>query len=439
MNNVKLALGSGFFAAFFVANGLAALAIPYYQMVLAVDPFILGCILTLPVLISAFFSPVIGKKIDSFCNSIEQRAVLLRYSGWCCALAFSAIWVVPEKWSNYQILLYLFFFSTLFFVSATVLNITIRTIAFLSIKRSSETNEVMAFTNYFEKFGSLIYFWMFPIAQSSLFMSLTSGIKVVGVSVGCLLIGGLSHLSSIWSKSIPQSNSVKTEKKQDVSISNRIKPPLNIILAITFIQFGVIGCVLFFDFYLIVYHMFSGDLNDGVFWKGVLSTAYAVVGLITIPLARNLVEKFGVLKVLVAIYSLNLLNGISKWWVFQPGMEYWLLLDAISGAWVWTAMGVLLPILLVQLSKRNAQEQGVSQEAEIFAKHNKFIYLGLFCSFFFSGMILSYLGFGSGQSLFDRDAAIDTLRVMLTFGSVLGSAVVLLFLKRLKPKLASYK
>ena len=38
----KLALGAGFFAMFFAQQSVSVLAIPFYQMTLGVDPFLLG-------------------------------------------------------------------------------------------------------------------------------------------------------------------------------------------------------------------------------------------------------------------------------------------------------------------------------------------------------------------------------------------------------------
>lgn len=62
----KVALGSGFFAIFFVGHGIGALAIPYYQMTLGVDPFLLGLVLTIPVFFSALISPWAATVIDTF-------------------------------------------------------------------------------------------------------------------------------------------------------------------------------------------------------------------------------------------------------------------------------------------------------------------------------------------------------------------------------------
>lgn len=50
----KYALGLGFFAIFFANQGIGILAIPFYQMTLAVDPFLLSLAMTIPVLLASF-------------------------------------------------------------------------------------------------------------------------------------------------------------------------------------------------------------------------------------------------------------------------------------------------------------------------------------------------------------------------------------------------
>lgn len=60
----KLALGAGFFAMFFAQQSVSVLAIPFYQMTLGVDPFLLGLALTLPLLLGTLLGPWVGHLSD---------------------------------------------------------------------------------------------------------------------------------------------------------------------------------------------------------------------------------------------------------------------------------------------------------------------------------------------------------------------------------------
>ncbi|WP_244859271.1 hypothetical protein [Shewanella dokdonensis] len=53
----KLALGAGFFAMLFANQSVQVLAIPFYQMQLGVDPFLLSLALALPVIAGTLITP----------------------------------------------------------------------------------------------------------------------------------------------------------------------------------------------------------------------------------------------------------------------------------------------------------------------------------------------------------------------------------------------
>lgn len=71
--------------------------------------------------------------------------------------------------------------------------------------------------------------------------------------------------------------------KAHVPFKPSLLKQINLLFIVTVLQFGLIGACVNFDFYLLVYFVESGDIAQGAFWKGYLSTAYAIVGLATIP------------------------------------------------------------------------------------------------------------------------------------------------------------
>lgn len=434
VNKIKVALGSGFFVAFFVQNGLAAIAIPYYQMVLAVDPFLLGCLFTLPVLLSAFLSPTIGRLIDRHFATARLRANLIGITGWIAAMAFGAIWMAPSHWPHHIILWYLLVSTSLFFLTATVLSIAIKTLAFRSIADHSEINGVMSYTNIFEKLGSLIYFWAFPLAQSTFFSSTITGVRFVGWTIAIGFIGILSSVTRYFSQNLTTGLIPKAADSPTIIPKSKSTYDLTLylILAMTFIQFGLIGTAVFFDFYLIVYHMFAGDVAQGAFWKGVVSTAYAAVGLATIPILKRLADRYGKVNTLLMVYVLNTVNGLLKWWLFQPQMEYFLILDAVFGAWVWTAMGVLIPGLLMDICVQNKAKTGDAAEAYVISRHTQGLNLGLVVAFLASGLLLKTTGFDANLGAGQLQASLDWMAVILAGGSASMSIVILFLLMWLK-------
>ncbi len=427
INQQRIVLGAGFFAIFFVGHGIGALAIPYYQMTLGVDPFYLGVVLTLPVLLSAVISPWVGRVIERHQTSARRRREFILVSGWVCAFSFGSIWMAPRTWHSDVIVLYLLLTSAVFFTAATFLTITIRCLAYEATSDSQGITHVMGYTTVFEKLGSILYFWMFPLAQWGLFYNVHQGVRYVGWGVAIVLIGLLATVAGLYGKA-PLSTSGGELRKVE-----RLRQPLipayqrqlNGLLILVALQFGVIGLCVSMDFYVLVYYVSAGDIAAGATWKGVLSTAYAVMGLLTIPLVVKASDRYGKKRTLMVIYLVSAIGGAAKWFIYTPGNEAWLLLDAFLGAWVWTAMSTIIPSLLADLCYLNRQQTGEFHDGVVVAKHNWALNLSLVFAFMLSGIVLRSIGFEAGAGGQQAGVTLYSMRVLLSVGSVIFSLLPL--------------
>lgn len=427
VNRQRLVLGAGFFAIFFVGHGIGALAIPYYQMTLGVDPFYLGMVLTLPVLLSAIISPWAGTVIEKYQTTASRRRGFILVSGWVCAFSFGSIWMAPRSWESDVVILYLLSTSAVFFTSATFLMITIRCLAYEASSDSRGITHVMGYTTVFEKLGSILYFWMFPVAQLSLFPNVHQGVRYVGWIVAIVLIGMLSSVAGIYGKA-PLSSAYRPPS--DVRQPRQPLMPdyqrqLNLLLVLVALQFGAIGFCVSMDFYVLVYYVGEGDIFAGATWKGVLSTAYAVMGLLTIPLVVKASDRYGKKNTLMVIYLISAIGGCAKWFIYTPGNESWLLVDAFLGAWVWTAMSTIIPSLLADLCYLNRQQTGEFHDGVVVARHNWALNLSMVFAFLLSGMVLRAIGFDAGEGSGQGEHTLYAMRGLLSVGSVVFSLLPL--------------
>jgi len=426
----KVALGCGFFAIFFVGHGIGALAIPYYQMTLGVDPFLLGLVLTIPVLFSALISPWAATVIDTFSPVRHSHRLILIASGWFCALSFAAMWRVPTHWSDTLSILYLFGCSLIFFFFATFMTVVVRCLAVESTSESRELTAVMGFTTVFEKLGSIIYFWLFPLAQSKLFFSLTLGMKTIGLWVSVLLIGMLSSISGLLCRSRAKRAIAPENNPTSTPFSPSLHSQVKWLFAVTVIQFGLIGVCVNLDFYVLVYFVNAGDIAQGAIWKGYLSTGYALFGLLAIPVIVKAGNRYGKKRTLQFIYVINCINAVSKWFVYQPGMEYWLIVDSLLGTWVWTAHTTLIPALLADICYENQRITGSLSDSYVVARHNRVANLALVISFVGSGLLLNVIGFNADTTVAQSDSVLFTMRLVLVAGSLVFSGLALLVLSK---------
>lgn len=429
----RLAIGCGYFVVFITSHGIGALAIPYYQMVLGIDPLLLAAILTIPVLLSAFISPVIGKIIGQATASVNGRKGIVIFSGWICAFSYGAIWSVAEEWHLNEKIFYLLSTAILFYVSATFLCIAIRCFAYEETEDAEELNSVMGFTAVFDKLGSIFYFWLFPFAQSSIFISLSQGVRYVGWSVSIFFIGILSNFVALNASAAQgKPDRQKCDNTYVASFPERYRPMLNRLLWITFIQTGFVGVCISMDFYVLVYHVAGGSIEDGAVWKGVLSTSFAVLGLISIPFIVSRAKIYGKKKILIFILALNCLNAALKWFIYQPDREFLLILDAVTGVWIWTALITIIPSMQADICYWVKNQTGYMLDSYIVAKHNWALNIGTALAILGSGIVLKSINFDSTLGANQSQFTLNAMQFVLSGGSLFFSLLSILILTRLK-------
>ncbi len=429
LNGQKLALGAGFFAMHFASQAVMVLAIPFYQMTLGVDPFLLSLALALPVVIGALITPWIGYLSDHWQGRMGRRRPFILLGSIVSALLFGAIWMVPQSWTmaaqlGYFSLMYLAFHLASLFVAIPTTS--------LSYELSSEPEQrrsIMAVTTYFIKTASLLYQWLFPLASLALFGSIAAGIHWVGWSVGLGFIG-LMGLLPVWVcreqvQVITREASVGFWRSAKALLGNR---SLTWLMLICLLQLGGSVFAASMDYYLLVYYVSSGDIAEGAFWKGVLSSAYAAAGFVSVPLVNLLAKRTGKTRALGWILGLSVVGAIAKWFLFVPGIGWWIALDALLCTSVWTAMTTLVPVLNADLSDRHSALDKRPRAGMYAAVYNGVCALAAIMAMLLSGFALNAIGFDALQGQAQQAGTITAMRFILAAGTALFGVLSLLCL-----------
>jgi Na+/melibiose symporter-like transporter len=259
--------------------------------------------------------------------------------------------------------------SFVFFAALPLMAVPLSSLVFEQTDDEQQRTLLFGVTSAVQKIGALGYQWLVPFSQMAVFGSLVNGVRSVGLIVATLLIALPGLLATLLSKEKPlnvaencvnrnshqQDFPEKSSTSPSASLSHSFRRlyqpgPLPWLFAICFLQLGGCAWVAGADYYLLVYSMFAGDIVTGSWWKAILSTSYALVGLLSVPVLAKLSQRFGIWRVLVGVFSLNALGGLAKWLLFTPDIGYWLLLDALLCSPAWTAMVMLIPPLLTKTS-----------------------------------------------------------------------------------------
>jgi len=437
----KVALGFGFLALFFANQSLSAMAIPYFQMTLGLDPFGLSLAIAAPLMFAGFISQSVGRLSDAIQQKKGDRRVILLVSGVVSGLLFGAIWMVPYEWGDNATLLYILVLNFLFGIGLTFLTINVKSLAFEVSVDVKQRVKVMAYGSLFERAGTFAYFWLFPLAQLSLWGSVYIGIQYVGWFIGIVLIGFFSVFSawfsvarstndrvqmSIDADSNPLSdehvskNPASTTTLSHPQVTDKtVKAALFLLLSLTLIKFGAISMFTSLDFYLLVYFVKAGDLAAGASWKGILSSTFALVTLFMIPLFAYLSLTLGKLKTLNIIYWTTALGALLKWFIYQPGHEWAVVIDALLGAPSWVAISVIIPSMLADLCAYERTISGQNKIGYFISVQNKAINFAVVITMVGAGLLLNILGFDADLGAEQDPDSLLWMRICLSGGPLL--------------------
>ena len=414
----KWSLGAGFFATSFVSQSLAVLAVPFYQMTLGVDPFLLSIALIVPALLASLLNPWVGQLSDHWVSRWGRRRPFILLAAWLCALCYGLVWMVPENWSANAQLVYFAATSLLLYCAFVLLNVPMTCLSFEISNEPQARLALMGFTTYFVKLGTLLYQWLFPLAQLALFSSVFLGIKVVGWVVAVLVIGGLGMLPALFCRERQFVKQTRTPLRlADSWRLIRADKSFAVILLICVLQLAGGAFSASMDYYLLVYFVHAGDLVQGSLDKGWLSTAYTVLGMLAIPLLIKGAGRWGKERVLQWVFLLTLVAGLAKWYVFVPDIGAWLMLDALFGTVVWSAMACLIPAMIADISDRHFQQSGHAAEGRYVAVYMLVVNVSAALAVLAAGLSLNLTGFDAILGSQQSPASLTNMRLVLSLGT----------------------
>ncbi|MDO6560756.1 MFS transporter [Paraglaciecola chathamensis] len=426
-NKTLLALGFGHVSMFYSNQGFLLFAIPFYQMTLGLDPFLLSLCSVIPMVIATTLKPWIGHLSDGFHSRYGRRKPFL----FCAAIAsgclYGVLWSVPLEWSDNHKFLYLGGFSLLFHIAGSFYSIPLKCMAFEASDSSYQRTRIFAVTNIFSRVCGMTYQWAFPLTQLAIFGSIFAGVKIVGWVIGLLLIVTMGVIPVFFLKEKPV-----TQVVTEVSLATKIKTVsrnpdfLYLMLLVTLIVLGI-GCSVSMDYYLLVYFVSEGDIAQGAVLKGALSSAYALLGILYIPVVLYMTRKIGKLNTLKLIFLIAAMSGLVKWFLFVPSIGWWIVLDAVFSNFVWTGNALIIPSLIADLCAKHEKQCHYDIKGIFISMHSWVNYISKAVALLALGIILNTIDFDANLGSMQTDDTLYMMRITLSFGTA-SIALLILFL-----------
>lgn len=360
----KLAFGVGALPVFYAIQGMGSFTIPVYQMTLKLDPVLVGAALSIPRFLDAIIDPVMGRISDNTHSRWGRRKPYIVCGAIIQALFFGTIWMVPSSWSHTAIATYLFSTLILFYVGYTMYSVPLNSLGYEMTPDYEERTRVWSFASFFNKLGELSYSWVFPLTTLAVFSSVLHGVQVIGWIVAVVVLGCMGLLPGLFVRERYFQQAVHQEK---VRIWPALKAAVRnkafmMLVGLTALQIAAGMLASNIDYYLIVYYMFDGNVAQGSVWKGLLSTSYAVLGIIWIYPINWLANRQGKHVTLGISFALVLLGAAGKWFLYTPGHPWKILFDCLLCGPVWVAIYALTPSMLADICDEDELHHGLRRE-----------------------------------------------------------------------------
>jgi GPH family glycoside/pentoside/hexuronide:cation symporter len=425
--NEKVALGSGYLAIFYGNSGVKSLAIPVYQMVLGVNPALLGLVLAIPRFWDALTDPVVGIISDNCHTRFGRRKPLIILGAILQAVAFGFIWMVPKGMSQTSTIAYLVGTLLLFYTCFSIFSVPLMSLTYEMTPDYQERTRVSAFGGFFGKIGELTYSWTFWAANLAIFGTMISGVRIIGWSIGVVVMGLVGMVPGIfvrerYYKKASTQERVRLRPAFSAAFSNRA---FTVLLGLTVCQVlaGMLASNI--DYYLLVYNMCGGNIVEGTKWKGVLSSAYAVFGIIMIFPINWMANRYGKRTTLSVIFGLVLVGSAGKWFLFTPGNPWKILIDPLLCSPAWTALSVLTPSMLADVCDDDELQHGLRREGLLGSLFSWIQKTGFALAFFGAGVVLNLTGFNASLGGMQAESTILGMRMTLTVSTALWSVIAI--------------
>jgi GPH family glycoside/pentoside/hexuronide:cation symporter len=451
----KIILGVGSLSSFFGYVAVNSLAWPVYNMILGVSPALVSIALIIPRFWDAFTDPVMGKISDNCHSKFGRRKPFIVVGALLMGFIFGVIWMVPENWSEGAKVAFLVSTQILFFTFFTIFYVPYTALTYEMTPDYNERTHVMAYNAFFHKLGEFFYQWAIPLAS---LISLTffadslikikgqeelslGGIHVTGWLIGLIGLTGFGLLPGLF---VRERFKKKTEHQEKVKLFGSAKEAftnLAFVILVSIIILNTLSGVLAIgiDHYVLVYYMGDGNITLGSMWKALLSSGYAVVGFISIPIINYLASKLGKKGTLYFVYGLMVVGGIMKWFIFQPGHSIFyigpiaidpiILIDPILCGPMWVAVKILLASMMADICDDDELRHGKRREGMFGAVFSWVEKTVISLSYGGTGLALALSGFNNELGGNQTPETFTSMRLFLAGAPALTAIFALVALK----------
>ncbi len=405
----KLIYGIGAFV-----NNLLAAAIGGMMIILnlgfGMNPALVGLLGGLPRLMDAFTDPLMGYISDQTRTKWGRRRPYIFWGAIASGIIYALLWQLPAEKGETFYFIYFLIGSLLFYIAYTVYATPWVALGYELTPDYHERTRLMGVQNFIGQLPYLVAPWfLWIMSYEGFFKDQVAGASGLAIIIAVVVIG-MGILPALFLreryKELAQSKketalpkSVVTVFKENILefiqgflVALKFGPFLKLCVA-TFLVFNGFMLISSFQFYVIIYYVFSGDQTMGAEYAGYAGTIQSVFTFIVIVFITWLGTKTGKRNAFFVSTGVSMIGYALKWICYNPDIPWLAVVPSPFLAFGLGGLFVLMPSMIadvVDVDELNTHERREGMYGSIFWWMVK---LGLAAALAGGGILLNITGF----------------------------------------------
>ena len=422
----KIAWATGAMADTLMANIIAGLALPIYNIALGVSPVLIGYALGIPRFWDAFTDPFMGNLSDNTHCKWGRRRPYIALGAILSGVLFAVLWMPPTKLGQMGLFIFFLVASLLYFTAYTIYIIPQNALGFEMSADYNERTRIMAYRSFFAGVGGLLLPWAYKLCFLKQFgNNEVQGVRIVGIIFGVIII-----ITGIIPAIFCREN-IKVQTQAKISLLDAFKYTIKngtfliLALAIFFILVGLF-LVAPLGSYINIFYVYGGDKSSAATIGGIGGTIYAGMSILMIPAVTYLGTHWSKKKTLLVGQFLVIVSSLSSWFLYTPEYPYLQLLMLVMTAPGLCCIFILTSSMLADVCDIDELTTGRRREGMYGAVFSWVFKGGIAAVMALSGYLVNWSGFDAKLEAIQASQTIFNMRLM--FAVVPAASVGISFL-----------
>ena len=423
-----------------------SVAFALFNMYLGVTPWLVGLALTLIRVFDAVVDPVVGWVSDNLRTKHGRRRPFILIAGILSGLCLPILFWVSPSWVDMKFLGVSVIFW--YMLGANLIYIPIIssfTVPYYSLSNEmtpdyEERTSIMAYRSMTQKIAELGNFYALRFTNLAWFIIPGTGEKnvLLGLKVYSSILGVVMAILAIiifFKTKERYYEKVVVNVKKKISILSsygetlRCKPFRQMIIvgASFIIGTSMVGSL---GYYATVFYVAAGDKVLGDNWQFFMGVAFMLGGVIGVPLLATLAHHIGKRRAVVVACCIGILGYGGSWFLYTPKIVW---LQTIASGLMGMAAASLWMLHssigadIIDYDELNTHER---REGSFTACASYILKLGNSLGYFFSGLILTWVGF-TWKLKVQTPETIFGIRASLAFLPIAGMILAIIFVLKM--------